>query len=117
MSIGHSTHAMEMLSSCAIVFCKSAKSESAVAKSILTLTKWIQAEWKEMSTQLKQVFRAQQQKSIIGLPTLAKNIHTLAELTPPGLIEEADCPKMVAESTGGNADIHFTPMSKRFVHS
>ncbi|XP_062915129.1 serine/threonine-protein kinase SMG1 isoform X2 [Mobula hypostoma] len=96
---GHSTYAMEMLSSCAIAYCKSAKAESAVAKSILTLTKWIQAEWKEMSTQLKQVFRAQQQKSVSGLPTLAKNIHTLADLTPPGLIEEAVCPKMVVEST------------------
>ncbi|XP_048465617.1 serine/threonine-protein kinase SMG1 [Rhincodon typus] len=96
---GHSTHAMEMLSSCAIAYCKSSKAESAVAKSILTLTKWIQAEWKEMSVQLKQVFRAQQQKSITGLPTLAKSIHTLAELTPPNLMEEAACPKMVVEST------------------
>ncbi|GCC18493.1 hypothetical protein chiPu_0017960 [Chiloscyllium punctatum] len=96
---GHSTHAMEMLSSCAIAYCKSSKAESAVAKSILTLTKWIQAEWKEMSVQLKQVFRAQQQKSLTGLPTLAKSIHTLTELTPPSLMEEAACPKMVVEST------------------
>ncbi|XP_069762352.1 serine/threonine-protein kinase SMG1 isoform X4 [Narcine bancroftii] len=96
---GHSTHAMEMLSSCAIAYCNSAKAESAVAKSILTLTKWIQAEWKEISTQLKQVFRAQQQKSATGLPTLAKSLHTLVELTPPDLLEEVACSKMVVEST------------------
>eukprot|EP00062_Callorhinchus_milii_P009126 gi/632952733/ref/XP_007892012.1/ PREDICTED: serine/threonine-protein kinase SMG1 [Callorhinchus milii] len=97
---GQSTHAMEMLSSCAIAYCRSAKAESAVAKSILTLTKWIQAEWKEMSSQLKQVFRAQQQKSIAGLLTLSKNIHTLAEMTTPSLVpEEGACPKILAEST------------------
>ncbi|MBZ3878462.1 Serine/threonine-protein kinase SMG1 [Sciurus carolinensis] len=95
---GQSTHAMEMLSSCAISFCKSAKAEYAVAKSILTLAKWIQAEWKEISGQLKQVYRAQQQQSFSGLSTLSKNILTLIELPSINTVEE-EYPRIESEST------------------
>ncbi|MXQ90043.1 hypothetical protein E5288_WYG014046 [Bos mutus] len=95
---GQSTHAMEMLSSCAISFCKSAKAEHAVAKSILTLAKWIQAEWKEISGQLKQVYRAQQQQNFTGLSTLSKNILTLIELPSVNTMEE-EYPRIESEST------------------
>ncbi|XP_030068689.1 serine/threonine-protein kinase SMG1 isoform X2 [Microcaecilia unicolor] len=95
---GQSTHAMEMLSSCAISFCKSAKAEYAVAKSILTLTKWIQAEWKEISGQLKQVYRVWQQQNITGLSTLAKNIRALIDLPPVTAIED-EYPRIESEST------------------
>ncbi|XP_064415220.1 serine/threonine-protein kinase SMG1 [Latimeria chalumnae] len=95
---GQSVHAMEMLSSCAIVYCKSAKVEMAVAKSMLTLTKWIQAEWKELSGQMRQVYKAQQQKSPTGLPMLAKNISTLLEMPINTLLEE-DHPQIESEST------------------
>ncbi|XP_006892778.1 PREDICTED: serine/threonine-protein kinase SMG1 [Elephantulus edwardii] len=95
---GQSTHAMEMLSSCAISFCKSAKAEYAVAKSILTLAKWIQAEWKEISGQLKQVYRAQQQQNFTGLSNLSKNILTLIELPTVNTMEE-EYPRIESEST------------------
>ncbi|XP_029431896.1 serine/threonine-protein kinase SMG1 isoform X1 [Rhinatrema bivittatum] len=95
---GQSTHAMEMLSSCAISFCKSAKAEYAVAKSILTLAKWIQAEWKEISGQLKQVYRIRQQQNFTGLSTLSKNIHALIELPPVSTIED-EYPRIESEST------------------
>ncbi|XP_041318119.1 serine/threonine-protein kinase SMG1 [Pyrgilauda ruficollis] len=95
---GQSTHAMEMLSSCAISFCKSAKAEYAVAKSILTLAKWIQAEWKEISGQLKQVYRAQQQQNHTGLSTLSKNIYNLIELPAVNTLED-EYPRIESEST------------------
>nr|XP_032656056.1 serine/threonine-protein kinase SMG1-like isoform X2 [Chelonoidis abingdonii] len=95
---GQSTHAMEMLSSCAISFCKSAKAEYAVAKSILTLAKWIQAEWKEISGQLKQVYRARQQQNLTGLSTLSKNIYILIDLPAVNTIEE-EYPRIESEST------------------
>ncbi|KAF2976767.1 hypothetical protein EK904_009294 [Melospiza melodia maxima] len=95
---GQSTHAMEMLSSCAISFCKSAKAEYAVAKSILTLAKWIQAEWKEISGQLKQVYRAQQQQNHSGLTTLSKNIYSLIELPAVNTLED-EYPRIESEST------------------
>ncbi|XP_047289749.1 serine/threonine-protein kinase SMG1 isoform X4 [Homo sapiens] len=95
---GQSTHAMEMLSSCAISFCKSVKAEYAVAKSILTLAKWIQAEWKEISGQLKQVYRAQHQQNFTGLSTLSKNILTLIELPSVNTMEE-EYPRIESEST------------------
>lgn len=98
-SVGQSTHAMEMLSSCAISFCQSAKAEYAVAKSILTLAKWIQAEWKEISGQLKQVYRAQQQQNFTGLSTLSKNILTLIELPSVNTADE-EYPRIESESTG-----------------
>lgn len=90
---------MEMLSSCAISFCQSAKAEYAVAKSILTLAKWIQAEWKEISGQLKQVYRAQQQQNFTGLSTLSKNILTLIELPSVNTADE-EYPRIESESTG-----------------
>ncbi|KAK2533370.1 Smg1 [Columba guinea] len=95
---GQSTHAMEMLSSCAISFCKSAKAEYAVAKSILTLAKWIQAEWKEISGQLKQVYRARQQQNHTGLSTLSKNIYHLIDLPAVNTLEE-EYPRIESEST------------------
>lgn len=97
--IGQSTHAMEMLSSCAISFCKSAKAEYAVAKSILTLAKWIQAEWKEISGQLRQVYRAQQQQNFPGLSTLSRNILALIELPSANTVGE-EHPRIESESTG-----------------
>ncbi|KAG9477052.1 hypothetical protein GDO78_002442 [Eleutherodactylus coqui] len=95
---GQSTHAMEMLSSCAISFCKSAKAEYAVAKSILTLAKWIQADWKEISGQMKQVYRARQQANIINLSTLGKNVLSLIDLPPVNAMDE-EYPRIESEST------------------
>lgn len=89
---------MEMLSSCAISFCKSAKAEYAVAKSILTLAKWIQAEWKEISGQLKQVYRARQQQNHTGLSTLSKNIYNLIDLPAVNSLED-EYPRIESEST------------------
>ncbi|XP_073447222.1 serine/threonine-protein kinase SMG1 isoform X3 [Aquarana catesbeiana] len=85
---GQSAHALEMLSSCAITFCKNAKAEYSVAKSILTLAKWIQADWKEISGQMKQVYRVRQQSNLSSLSTLGKNVHTLIDLPPVNAVDE-----------------------------
>ncbi|XP_044160054.1 LOW QUALITY PROTEIN: serine/threonine-protein kinase SMG1 [Bufo gargarizans] len=95
---GQSTHAMEMLSSCAISFCKSAKAEYAVAKSILTLAKWIQADWKEISGQMKQVYRARPQANATSLSSLGKNVLALIDLPPVSTFDE-EYPRIESEST------------------
>lgn len=101
---GQSAHAMEMLSSCAITFCKSAKAEYSVAKSILTLAKWIQADWKEISGQMKQVYRVRQQSNLSNLSTLGKNVHTLIDLPPVNAVDEEYLP-IESESTGNRCEI------------
>lgn len=96
---GQSAHAMEMLSSCAITFCKSAKAEYSVAKSILTLAKWIQADWKEISGQMKQVFRVRQQSNTSSLSTLGKNVLMLIDIPPVNATDD-EYPRIESESTG-----------------
>lgn len=96
---GQSAHALEMLSSCAITFCKNAKAEYSVAKSILTLAKWIQADWKEISGQMKQVYRVRQQSNLSSLSTLGKNVHTLIDLPPVNAVDE-EYLRIESESTG-----------------
>lgn len=103
---GQSAHAMEMLSSCAITFCKSAKAEYSVAKSILTLAKWIQTDWKEISGQMKQVYRVHQQSNPPSLSALGKNVHTLIDLPPVNATDEEEFPRIESESTG-NAILQF----------
>lgn len=46
--------AMEMLSGAALSYCQVGKNEVAACRSLLTLCKWLLADWKDMSPQLKQ---------------------------------------------------------------
>lgn len=46
--------AMEMLSGAALSYCHVGKNEVAACRSLLTLCKWLLADWKDMSPQLKQ---------------------------------------------------------------
>ncbi|XP_047656550.1 serine/threonine-protein kinase SMG1 isoform X1 [Tachysurus fulvidraco] len=74
---GQSVAAMEMLSSCALSYCRSGKCERAACRSILTLCKWLLADWKDLTPQLKQVVK----KNNTGPPSsLSKNIAALLEL-------------------------------------
>lgn len=53
-SAGQSVVAMEMLSSAALSYCQLGKNEGAACRSLLTLCKWLLADWKDMTPQLKQ---------------------------------------------------------------
>uniref|UniRef100_A0A3B4F021 non-specific serine/threonine protein kinase n=1 Tax=Pundamilia nyererei TaxID=303518 RepID=A0A3B4F021_9CICH len=48
--------AMEMLSKAALSYCHLGKNEGAACRSLLTLCKWLLADWKDMTPQLKQVY-------------------------------------------------------------
>ncbi|XP_074552097.1 serine/threonine-protein kinase SMG1 isoform X2 [Halichoeres trimaculatus] len=54
---GQSMTAMEMLSRAALSYCQMGKNESAACRSLLTLCKWLLADWKDMTPQLKQVLK------------------------------------------------------------
>lgn len=47
---------MEMLSKAALSYCHLGKNEGAACRSLLTLCKWLLADWKDMTPQLKQVY-------------------------------------------------------------
>ena len=51
---GQSMTAMEMLSRAALSYCNVGKNEGAACRSLLTLCKWLLADWKDMTPQLKQ---------------------------------------------------------------
>uniref|UniRef100_A0A3Q2WGJ8 non-specific serine/threonine protein kinase n=1 Tax=Haplochromis burtoni TaxID=8153 RepID=A0A3Q2WGJ8_HAPBU len=55
-SAGQSLTAMEMLSKAALSYCHLGKNEGAACRSLLTLCKWLLADWKDMTPQLKQVY-------------------------------------------------------------
>ncbi|MGH0131962.1 UNVERIFIED_CONTAM: hypothetical protein FKN15_008622 [Acipenser sinensis] len=90
---GQSGSAMEMLSSCALLYCRSGRCEHAASRSILTLCKWLLAEWKDLTGQLKQVVK--KPPSFTGLPPLSRNIAALLELEP----EDQALPYITAEAT------------------
>lgn len=54
LSTGQSMTAMEMLSRAALSYCHVGKNEGAACRSLLTLCKWLLADWKDMTPQLKQ---------------------------------------------------------------
>ncbi|KAK3520199.1 hypothetical protein QTP70_017920, partial [Hemibagrus guttatus] len=89
---GQSVAAMEMLSSCALSYCRSGKCERAACRSILTLCKWLLADWKDLTPQLKQVVK----RNSSGPPsTLGKNIAALLELP----VEEQGIMRITMETT------------------
>ncbi|XP_020505278.1 serine/threonine-protein kinase SMG1 [Labrus bergylta] len=54
---GQSMPAMEMLSRAALSYCHVGKNEGAACRSLLTLCKWLLADWKDLTPQLKQVLK------------------------------------------------------------
>lgn len=46
--------AMELLSRAALSFCQEGKKEEAACHALLTLCKWLLADWKDVTPQLKQ---------------------------------------------------------------
>ncbi|KAM9843156.1 serine/threonine-protein kinase SMG1 [Aulostomus maculatus] len=81
---GRSMTAMEMLSGAALSYCYVGKNEGAACRSLLTLCKWLLADWKDMIPQLKQVAKksgAVNSSNAVGnMSPLCQNIAALLEL-------------------------------------
>ncbi|XP_072549574.1 serine/threonine-protein kinase SMG1 isoform X2 [Salminus brasiliensis] len=90
---GQSLAAMEMLSSCALSYCRSGKCERAACRSVLTLCKWLLTDWKDLTPQLKQVVKKNAANTTLS--TLSKNIAGLLELP----VEEQGMPRITTETT------------------
>ncbi|XP_028842210.1 serine/threonine-protein kinase SMG1 isoform X2 [Denticeps clupeoides] len=91
---GQTMPAMEMLSSCALSYCQSGNSERAACRSVLTLCKWLLADWKDLTPQLKQVVKRNSAPHS-NLSTLSKNISSLLELS----LEDQGMPRITTEMT------------------
>ncbi|CAL9703653.1 unnamed protein product [Knipowitschia caucasica] len=74
---GQSTAAMEMLSKMAVTYCTGRKNESASCRSVLTLCKWLLADWKDMTPQLKQVVKKCSVQNSNSMSSLSQNIAAL----------------------------------------
>ncbi|KAL0992596.1 hypothetical protein UPYG_G00095530 [Umbra pygmaea] len=94
---GRSMAAMEMLSSCALSYGRSGKCERAACRSVLTLCKWLLADWKDLTPQLKQVVKRSGvvTTGATTLPPLSRNIAALLELP----LEDQGMPRITAETT------------------
>ncbi|KAG8006642.1 Serine/threonine-protein kinase SMG1, partial [Nibea albiflora] len=105
---GQSMTAMEMLSRAALSYCHMGKNEGAACRSLLTLCKWLLADWKDMTPQLKQAcsplaFTLVVKKSGAGnssnavgsMSPLSRNISALLELP----LEEQGIPHIIAETS------------------
>ncbi|XP_032443983.1 serine/threonine-protein kinase SMG1 isoform X1 [Xiphophorus hellerii] len=80
---GQSVAAMEMLSGAALSYCQLGKNEGAACRSLLTLCKWLLADWKDMTPQLKQVVKksgAVNSSALGNMSPLSRNIAELLEL-------------------------------------
>ncbi|XP_035261317.1 serine/threonine-protein kinase SMG1 [Anguilla anguilla] len=90
---GQTASAMEMLSLCALSYCRSGKSERAACRSVLTLCKWLLADWKDLTPQLKQAVK--KNAGSPSLSPLSKNIAALLELP----VEDQATQRITAETT------------------
>lgn len=88
-----------MLSSCALSYCRSGKCERAACRSVLTLCKWLLADWKDLTLQLKQVVKRSAAGTQPSLSSLGRNIGALLELP----LEEQGVPRITNEITGTDA--------------
>ncbi|XP_023677609.2 serine/threonine-protein kinase SMG1 isoform X1 [Paramormyrops kingsleyae] len=91
---GQSAVAMEMLSASALSYCRAGKSERAACRAVLTLCKWLLADWKDMTVHLKQVVK-RASSGLSVLPPLGRNIAALLELP----LEDQGLPHITAETT------------------
>ncbi|XP_008297822.1 serine/threonine-protein kinase SMG1 [Stegastes partitus] len=96
---GQSLSAMEMLSSAALSYCHVGKNESAACRSLLTLCKWLLADWKDMTPQLKQMVKKSgtvNSSSTLGsMSPLSRNIAALLDLP----LEDQGIPHITAETS------------------
>ncbi|XP_029946461.1 serine/threonine-protein kinase SMG1 isoform X1 [Salarias fasciatus] len=99
-SAGQSLTAMEMLSGAALSYCHVGKNEGAACRSLLTLCKWLLADWKDMTPQLKQVVKKSgvlnSSSAAPGITSpLSRNIAALLELP----LEDQGIPHITAETS------------------
>ncbi|TKS88123.1 Serine/threonine-protein kinase SMG1 [Collichthys lucidus] len=107
---GQSMTAMEMLSRAALSYCHMGKNEGAACRSLLTLCKWLLADWKDMTPLLKQACSpllyfglnvvkksgAGNSPNAVGsISPLSRNISALLELP----LEEQGIPHIIAETS------------------
>lgn len=96
---GHSIAAMEMLSRISLTYCNVRKNESASCRSLLTLCKWLLADWKDMTPQLKQVVKKSgvmnSSKAVTNMSHLSQNIAALLEFP----LEDQGIPQISAETS------------------
>uniref|UniRef100_A0A3Q3Q4X1 non-specific serine/threonine protein kinase n=1 Tax=Monopterus albus TaxID=43700 RepID=A0A3Q3Q4X1_MONAL len=91
---GQSMTAMEMLSRAALSYCHVGKNEGAACRSLLTLCKWLLADWKDMTPQLKQVVKSGATNPSSMSP-LSRNIAALLELP----LEDQGIPHIITETS------------------
>ncbi|XP_076000329.1 serine/threonine-protein kinase SMG1 isoform X2 [Genypterus blacodes] len=96
---GQSMTAMEMLSKAALSYCQVGKNESAACHSLLTLCKWLLADWKDLTPQLKQVVKktgaVNSSNAVSSMSSLSRNIAALLELP----LEDQDIPRIITETS------------------
>ncbi|XP_022609395.1 serine/threonine-protein kinase SMG1 [Seriola dumerili] len=96
---GQSLTAMEMLSRAALSYCHVGKNEGAACRSLLTLCKWLLADWKDMTPQLKQVVKksgtVNSSNAVGNMSPLSRNIAALLELP----LEDQGIPHIIAETS------------------
>ncbi|XP_067343536.1 serine/threonine-protein kinase SMG1 isoform X2 [Channa argus] len=96
---GQSMNAMEMLSQAALSYCHMGKNEGAACRSLLTLCKWLLADWKDMTPQLKQVVKksvAVNSSNAVGsMSPLSRNVAALLELP----LEDQGIPHITTETS------------------
>uniref|UniRef100_A0A4W6DZP7 non-specific serine/threonine protein kinase n=1 Tax=Lates calcarifer TaxID=8187 RepID=A0A4W6DZP7_LATCA len=92
---GQSMTAMEMLSRAALSYCHVGKNEGAACRSLLTLCKWLLADWKDMTPQLKQASTVNSSNAVGSMSPLSRNIAALLELP----LEDQGIPHIIAETS------------------
>ncbi|CAJ1075376.1 LOW QUALITY PROTEIN: serine/threonine-protein kinase SMG1 [Xyrichtys novacula] len=96
---GQSVAAMEMLSRTALSYCHVGKNESAACRSLLTLCKWLLADWKDMTPQLKQVLKktgaVNSSNTVSSMSPLSQVISALLEIP----LEGRGLPHIIAETS------------------
>uniref|UniRef100_A0A3P8VUM7 non-specific serine/threonine protein kinase n=1 Tax=Cynoglossus semilaevis TaxID=244447 RepID=A0A3P8VUM7_CYNSE len=86
---GQSMTAMEMLSGAALSYCRVEKNEGAACRSLLTLCKWLLADWKDMTPVLKQVRSFTATLTLLELP-LEEQPHIITETSVSVGVGEPD---------------------------
>uniref|UniRef100_A0AAQ6IR98 non-specific serine/threonine protein kinase n=1 Tax=Anabas testudineus TaxID=64144 RepID=A0AAQ6IR98_ANATE len=91
---GQSMTAMEMLSRAALSYCHVGKNEGAACRSLLTLCKWLLADWKDMTPQLKQA-SVNSSSTLGSLSPLSRHVAALLELP----LEDQGIPHITTEAS------------------
>ncbi|KAF7654424.1 hypothetical protein LDENG_00070090 [Lucifuga dentata] len=96
---GQSMTAMEMLSKAALSYCHVGKNEGAACRSLLTLCKWLLADWKDLTPHLKQVVKksgaVNSSSTSSSMSALSQNVAALLELP----LEDQGIPRIIPETS------------------